>query len=603
MHRRRYALFFLFTFLFLSGLDTQLPAQNIDRVRRKIEKHRRESWPPIKSHSRLSLGYALQKIFRNHCEFCGFDVSDSKRDYVPRDIEKFLGKRSLRTRVEMADIRGGGLMNYVFNRDEVEQPFDEIKYTPNRILKIDGLPDQFAVNPDENFDAFVMTKNCSGYLKAALDAGIEPPYVAFKTALDTDDRRESTVMAVSGAFVSPMRLILEANDDRTISALMALWKFYTEHPELINNAYYLKGFEGVMIKQETVADENFRIESQVGVNINGPLGAHLRSSFGGGSSSRGTFAGTNWETLIFTDFENYYQRPSLYAPLPSPESIGKYFATLKPVFQKAHDFPLMTEGTQHQHYLIIEGIPQEMAQNFWVLENVSSGVYESMPGLDAEYFEQDDGTYGCRFTVSGRPAASNFRGSLAERPGKINVSYQIRSRKPVGGSYLRFNVNEEVQTSAHPIASIGKGNFDLSIQEDRRFSFQWKFGLEIEDRDNPVDFMQLPYIENLQVRKSGQTLNVKLVEVLPDPQRHRYWVTLETVATYPLDKIDDRNMSNYNLSMDVHLQSARSGLRSVRPVKGILSFPSIRPDPPVPVPEPIASEPIPELPIPKGQDD
>ncbi len=601
MQRRRFALFFLFTLIFLSGLDT-LPAQSIDRVRKKIEKHRRENWPPIKSHSRLSLGYTLQNIFRSHCDFCGFDVSDRKRDYVPRDIEKFLGRRSLRTRVEMADIRGGGLMNYVFNRQEVEQQFDEIKYTPNRILKIDGLPDQFAINADENFDAFVMTKNCSGYLKAALDAGIEPPYAAFKTALDTDDRRESTVVAVSGSFVSPMRLILEANDERTISAMMALWKFYTEHPDLINNAYYLKGFEGVLIKQETVAEENFRIESQVGINVNGPLGAHLRSTFGGGSSTRGSFVGTNWETIIFTDFENYYQRPSLYAPMPSPETISRYFETLKPVFQKAHDFPLMTEGTQHQHYLIIEGIPQEMTQNFWVLENVTPGIYDGMPRLDAEYFQQEDGSYGCRFTVSGRPAASNFQGPLAERPGKVNLSYDIRSRKPVGGSYLRFKVKEEVQTSAHPIASIGTGNFDLSIQEDRRFSFQWKFGLEIEDRDNPVDFMQLPYIENLQVRKSGQTLNVKLVEVLPDPQRHQYLVTLETVATYPLDKIDDRNMSNYNLSMDVHLQSARSGLRSVRPVKGILSFPSIRPDPPAPAPEPMAADDVPELPIPKGQD-
>ncbi|GJM31881.1 MAG: hypothetical protein DHS20C18_08820 [Saprospiraceae bacterium] len=574
----------------------------MDKVRKKIERYRRESWPPIKSHSRLSLGYALQKIFRNHCDFCGFDVSDTKRDYVPRDIEKFLGRRTLRTRVEMADIRGGGLMNYIFDRREIEAPFDEIKYLPNRILKIDGLPDQFTVNADENFDAFVLTKNCSGYLKAALDAGIEPPYAAFKTALDTDDRRESTVMAVSGSFVSPMRLILEANDSRTISAMMTLWKFYTEHPNLINNAFYLKGFEGVLVKQETVAEENFRIESQVGININGPLAAHLKASFGAGSSTRGNFAGTNWETLIFTDFENYYQRPSLYAPLPSPESIGRYFETLKPTFQKAHDFPLMTEGTLHQHYLIIEGIPQEMTQNFWVLENVTPGVYDSKPHLDAEYFQQDDGTYGCRFTVSGRPAATHFRGPLAERPGKVNLSYRIRSRKSLGGHYLRFLINEEVQTSAHPVASVGEGRFDLSIQEDRRFSFQWKFGLEIEDRDNPVDFMNVPYIENLQVRSSGQTLNVKVVEILPDPQRHRFLLTLETVATYPLDKIDDRNMSNFNLSMDVHLQSLRSGLRSVRPVKGILSFPSIRPDPPAPEPEPITTEILPEVPISNGQD-
>lgn len=77
------------------------------------------------------------------------------------------------------------------------------------------MPQPFAMNPDDNFDAFILTKTCGGYLKASLDAGIEPPYAAFKAALDSDSRRESSVVAVSGSFLSPLRLALDAGDRRT----------------------------------------------------------------------------------------------------------------------------------------------------------------------------------------------------------------------------------------------------------------------------------------------------------------------------------------------------------------------------------------------------
>ena len=105
--QRTFWFLFLFTFTF-SLLPVGAEAQKIGRYQRKLEEHRRTEWPPERSYSRVSLGYALQQTFRRHCEYCGFETPDGRRDYIPQDISKFLGRRGLRTKVETADIRGGG---------------------------------------------------------------------------------------------------------------------------------------------------------------------------------------------------------------------------------------------------------------------------------------------------------------------------------------------------------------------------------------------------------------------------------------------------------------------------------------------------------------
>ncbi len=279
------------------GLPQDLDGQR-SRIKRKLRKQRLEDWPPEQSYRRASLGYSLQYVFEKHFQFCGFKAESDRRDFVPADISKFLGRRDLRTKVEMADISGGGLFNYVFGDLELGTPLNAIRYQSTNLLTLDGLPAQFTLNPDERFDAFVLTKNCSGYLKAALDAGIEPPYSAFRTALSTDERRESSVIAVSGSFVNPLREILAANDNRTTELMLRLWQFYRENPNYAGYAYYLKEFEGIMIKHLTTAENISQVEAEIGININGPLGAHLKAGLSTGRSRSGSFSGTDWETIV-----------------------------------------------------------------------------------------------------------------------------------------------------------------------------------------------------------------------------------------------------------------------------------------------------------------
>ena len=596
----KYGIVLLLAVGFFFSLDQTLVAQRMDRARTKLNQQRRSSWPPEHVYSRISLGRALQSVFQKHYQYCGFAEVDGRRDYLPADIQQFLGKRALRTRVEQADLSGGSLLQYIFMAAEVTKPLDNIVFRPEFRLAVPGSDAAFLLEPEAQFDSYVLTENCSGYLKAALDAGIEPPYSAFRTALDTDDRKESTVLAVSGTFRSPIDAALQARDVNTTRLLMELWQFYEQYPQYIGQAYYLQSFSGVMIKHTASAEEARAIENELGININGPFAAGVDAQFGWGRQSKASFRGTDWETIVYADFDEENQRQEWYAPLPGPAEISAYFAQLRPSFERHADFPLLTEGAEHRHYLRLEGIPAQLARGVWEIEAVEPGVYSGQPSLEARPFQENQ-REGCLFTITGAPDPSIFAGPLAERPGKLSLSYQLRSRQAVGGVSLVLYVEEELPTSAHPIINLADGKFDLSIKENRRFAFQWEVALEVEDDENPVDFSSIPYFSELQLSRAdqAQALDVSVIEVVANPRKHQYILTLETHQTWPLQQVNDQVMETYNLSCKAHLPAQRTPNRVLRPLKGFISFPRIEPLPP-PVPVESAITPVPKGAVEEG---
>jgi hypothetical protein len=99
----------------------------------------------------------------------------------------------------------------------------------------------------------------------------------------------------------------------------------------------------------------------------------------------------------------------------------------------------------------------------------------------------------------------------------------------------------------------------------------------VEDTDNPVDFNVAPFIEKLSLRNADAELPVRLADVQSDPGRRRFFITLESVETWPLDRINDNDLQPYNLSLDLHLKSRRADTFAVRPVQGAVYLPGIRP--------------------------
>jgi len=562
--------------LFLSLVSFAAQGQSLERMADKLDRTRAENWPPVRSHTRNTLGAALQQTFKRHAEFCGFGVKDETRDFVPPDASRFLGRRNLQTRVETADIAGGGLMLYVFSDNERFTAFPSIRFTPSRVLNLPGIAQPFSIRPDDNFDSFILTKTCGGYLKSSLDAGIEPPYASFRAALETDSRRESSVIAISGSFVSPLSLALDGRDRRTAEIMMKLWQFYKSNPDYIGRAYYLKEFQGVMIKHVSTADENAKLESQGALNLSGVLPVKLKASLGAGTSRQQAFSGTDWQTILFTDFDAAYRREQLFAPLPTPAEISAYFERLSPMAYLSDQSPAIVEGGYFHHQVELPGVPEDMVNLFWELEAVGPGCFEGTPELAVQYFAKGD-NFGCRFSLNGKPSRAFFTGPPAQRPGTATLEYVIRSKQAIGGEHIRIKVKAEAPTSAHPLARMGRGEFNVSKKENKQFALQWIFEVEVEDTDNPVDFSVVPRVEQLVLRNADRLFPVRVTEVQPDAYRKRFFVIMESVETWPLESINDNELTPFNLSMDLHLKSKKAEVYAIRPVQGRVYLPAIRP--------------------------
>ena len=502
------------------------------------------TWPPERAYSRLFLGGALQDVFARHYDFCGFTKADGKRDYTPPTIEKFLGQRSLRTRVEKADIHGGSLMNYVFTERETEAPLDAIRYSPGSLLYAPDKQASPLPEPRDGFDSFVLTKNCGGYLKSALDAGLKPPYAAFAAALDTDAKRSSSVLAMAGSFQSPIADQLAAGDEATTALMARLWQFYLEHPDFRGGAYYLRQFEGVLIKHLTDAEEVVAAEQSVGVNVSLPLSASINSSLSHRRENQNTFSASDWETIVYTDFTGPYTREAMFAALPTPEQIAAYFAGLPAVSATA--VPLR-EAATHRHSVELIGLPDALANAGWVLSDIRGGAYQESPDLAVRATEA-----GLNFTVSGQTAPALFRQGQQE---VVTVAYDLVLPAKDGMPELRIPVQQRMNTSAHPLVELAGTRFELRRRNSGQYAFQWHLTVNVEDGENPLDAAGNFTAGRLQLHGGtrGEVLDARVVRATYDARRTVLTVTLESERSWPLSEIDDRHMQSLPIETELIL--------------------------------------------------
>lgn len=529
-------------------------------------------WPPQRAYGRTTLGNALQDVFQRHYDFCGFTKQEGKRDYTPPTIDRFLGKRSLRTRVEKANINGGNLLSYIFTAEETTFPLQTIRYRADQLLynKADGI--NLLPEPRPGFDAFLLTKNCSGYLKAALDVGLKPPYASFGSALETDSRRNSTVVAMAGSFVSPLNDILNANDARTTELMARLWRFYQNHPEYAAGAYFLTQFEGVTLKHLTDATEVARSEQSLGVNVAIPLAGKVSASVARGRTNDNTFGGTDWETIVYTDFAGPYQRDRLFARLPSPAEIEAYFRNTPVVSAPAARPAPLREGGAHHHSVSIRGLPAGLAGAGWRIENLRGGAYRGTPSLRVT----SSADAGLEFSVGGNTSPDLF---VPDQPGAIaNVPLYYELVLPARGGMpaLRIPVNRRLPTSAHPLVDMAGSRFELQRKNNGQYAFRWYLTLNVNDAENPLDPAGSFAATDIRAGFAEAPMDLRMVETTFDRFRSSLTVVLETNATWPLNSIDDRNMQSLPLKVEVCMPVKDGYSLCRRPLSARLAVPRIR---------------------------
>ena len=535
-----------------------------------------EGWPPERAYSRLSLGSALQQVFAKHYEFCGFpEASGRRRDYTPPSLERFLGRRDLRTKVEQADINGGLLMNYIFSAEETTFPLDEIRFRPDHILNLEQQETPFLPQAREGFDAFVMTKNCSGYLNACLEVGIEPPYAAFRAALASDDRRESSVLALSGSFSSPLQTIISANDARTNELMARLWLFYQEHPELNGQAYYLREFEGMIVQHLSSANDIYTMEQQFGVNVNLPFAARFKTEVNRGRMAGTQFEGTDWQTIVYTDFNPAYQRESLFEPLPSSLDIEQYFDQLQVVAVQETQ-QLVRELAPFQLKFRFPGLPQELAGMEWAMMESSGGLYGEHPSISVLPYRNSATDFGVEIQLMGIPSSEVFQPEL------LNNSFSCQF-SAYGSQYLQLKVGATAvfDRSMQPQISSHSQRFDLRRQDDQTYSCYWEIELNLDDWEHAYDYYSAPSLKE-EVSVAG--LNLWLESTLPQELRHQLILRLETRESWPLERINTALMNSHLIPLKVNLPTVDGIGPVTRELEISLALPTFLAEMPLPEP-------------------
>lgn len=562
---------FIASFLLFAFIVLELTAQPGRRRRDKSDE-----WPPERAYSRISLGYALQGVFQRHYDFCGFPTSSGKRDYTPPTLERFLGRRTLRTRVEQANLSGANMLAYVFGADELERPLDRMDFVATRVLLPTAAANTFGPQPKEGFDSFVMTRNCSGYLKACLDAGIEPPYAAFAAALNTDDRRESSVLSVAGTFVSPLAKLLAERSDATTDLMSRLWLFYQDNPEYDGAAYYLREFEGIMVRHLTEAEAIMQAERRLGVNVTLPLAARFRAELEQGRGASLQFGGTDWETIVYADFGRETDRLEWFEPLPNSTEIARYFASLNASYSASEENSVLSEGSPHRHQLRLSGVPAELARMPWRLERVTEGVYRDGPELTYDYYEEGEGRHGVVFTITGVPDRKLFRNRKRDRQQTATLDYRL-TLAGRGGMPLVIGTRQEIATSLHPSLNVVRRAFDLSKRDNQRYAFEWEIEIQVEDADNPLDFERMAQLSLQSVQNAATELAVRPESVTFDRRRHSLLVKVATAESWPLQRINDARMRDFNLAGELQLPLQRGRDLAIRPLRAVIAVPEILP--------------------------
>lgn len=567
----------LSTLLFLLGLFLICPDAEAQRNnRRNRSNSTTEAWPPERAYSRLSLGSALQQVFAKHYEFCGFPAaSGRRRDYTPPSLERFLGRRDLRTRVEQADINGGLLMNYIFSAEETTYPLDEIRFRPEQVLNLQQQEMQFLPQAGEGFDAFVMTKNCSGYLNACLEAGIEPPYSAFRAALASDDRRESSVLALSGSFSSPLQTIIAANDQRTNELMAQLWLFYQEHPALNGQAYYLREFEGMIVQHLSSANDIYKMEQQFGVNVNLPFAARFKTDLDRGRTATTQFEGTDWQTIVYTDFNQVYRREGLFAPLPSSREVEQYFEQLQ-VVGAPEEEQLVRELAPYQMRFRFPGLPAEMAGMEWSLTDMEGELFREPPAIKLVAYQNSTSDFGLEIQLNGIPTNTIFQvDNLADPSRGFSGEFTVFGRDY---HQLSLQASTTFTTSVHPQISSHTQRFDLRRQDDQTYSCYWEIELNLDDWEHAYDYFTAP---SLRSAVSVGGMELWLESSLPRERRHQLVLRLETRESWPLERINTAQMTSQLVPLALSLPTVDGVGPVVRELEVSLALPTLLPELPM----------------------
>lgn len=422
------------------------------------------TWPRKRTVTPGSIEAALNPEFREHARRCNLLTSkpalltDNNRSFVP---DESVPQDQLTKAAEQAQIAGASVMWYIFTSEEAAQALPQSP-SPLRIIQpnYDNAPQELVLPTDIRYSNRALLRSCSGYLAAAAGGSAGAPGVSAQASAEADRTQTSTITVIAGQFDSPLRLSLEGSGWPALYTRLSLWNLYQQVPSLIGNARYMREFRGFMLRRDEGVSMNARLAGAVAASV-GPVSAKLRGAY----ENQENFNATSWLTIVESDLSNPSQRNQRFTAAPSLDDIQRRLASTVPIVGPT---TVLTRYVHHEHSYIIAGMPASVCSKNWMVDEISTNVYDDTPHVTSVASVQQRGQAPnaeyipvCTFTLSGMPDAKLFAANaaaVAEFAGRLRTVDPVTPQRVNDFLSVRLR-NAALATTNEPVPSYSPGPY------------------------------------------------------------------------------------------------------------------------------------------------
>ncbi|MDA3943137.1 MAG: hypothetical protein PF694_06315 [Bacteroidetes bacterium] len=560
-------------------LDKKDPNYIQNKGKEREEEELEKKWPPKNpNYTDGSLGFQLNDLFKSFAMNSGLTQNEN-RDFIPKPVANFVGEGKLSQSSELADISGKGLFFYVFTNDDRIKALNSIIFNNNvsRKINVPGYS-SFDLKVDDDLDNFLITSTARGYIDASIEGGIKPPFTSIKVAGQKEKEQKTALMAVYGSFESP--IIKKINTETEI--LLTLWDVYKINPTLIDNAFYLKEFNGVISRVTTSNSEYNKLAGAGVLNYSGPVGLKLKAKLEASKENKSIFNATDWNTYVNVQGLNEQSRKDLFISCPSIEDIQRHFTEVNSIridnnlFVK--DFP-----DDHKISFFVKGIPTDyIGDNIWKITSESNNL-EANPQLTVTE-AQDKGATGAIFTFTCNPNTSIFNTNFSS----VDVFFDIEATNAIYYEGKDFKLTKRFST---PVTLNTDPKIDypevipfepysiLGTPASSEKFVKWTFDVEIKsDEANPVRFQSgiVAKFENIIVKNSNnEIINVNIDINVAGGSKKAYSITIMYLGErVDYNNIDFSSGENYSFEGDLKIPLEEGvGANTIRPISVVLKYP------------------------------
>jgi hypothetical protein len=554
------------------------------------------NWPPPVQLVNGSVAALLNPEFRRHAADCNIvPVTVENRPdrlFIPRDVIREFQDGQFYGPGEAVAVAGGSLAMYIYHENDILNVIAAPPVSRMLLLNYQDAPnEQLLLTPHTSFSAWRMSRSCAGYVGGRFEGGAAAPAVAAQLAAAADRDVKGTITALSGRFVSPLHAFFTSGGWLSLYQKLQLWRMYQADPSLINSAFYMREFDGVMMRRDRSTAFNVTSNARVSASI-AAINADIQARY----QSTGDFSATGWTSVIFSDRDNPVQRRSRFSRAPSVREILDSFGE---ELVLSADEPLR-KGAPYEFSYTARGVPLEVCRGLsWTVDFTSLSVFRAdLPRsvVTQHTIEDYQGTRvpTCVFRVRGTPEDVLFG---AQRQG-VALAGRVSAREQLSGvpaseASLSFPVAVNLFTTDEPVPQFDTRPYRPTLVPGStgRFVPTWTVDVDFSaNRAEPV--VTAPAGQSVAVTgESTIACGNQAYTLRPSAQIQndgRYRIAITAQDEYPFNEFEvgtQGSICGYEITITAPLARTPTGRTRQIPLNLRLEFPQRRlvPAPPAAV--------------------